>query len=155
MRWERILGGKAESSRVRQQPQRHVNRVCKWLGYTCEIEVFRWEVEQSTGLEYKAVAEKLPQRVWEIFQSRKPSEHGSACGYRKKCWKTIFLLLLFKMRRDEETQTLQAVKGPSILEMEGLGMCTIIEREKECPEKTLRGWKLGLRKDQRLIPVPS
>lgn len=31
-----------------------------------------------------------------------------------------FFLLLFKMRRDEETQTLQAVKGPSILEMEGL-----------------------------------
>lgn len=67
----------------------------------------------------------------------------------------LLLLLLFKMRRDEETQTLQAVKGPSILEMEGLGMRTILEGEKECPEKTLREWKLGLRKDQRLIPVPS
>lgn len=153
MWWERILGGKAESSRVRQQPQRHVNRVCKWLGYTCEIEVFRWEVKQSTGLEYKAVTEKLPHSLWEIFQSRKPSEPGSACGHRKKCWKTIFFL--FKMRRDEETQTLQAVKGPCILEMEGLGMHTILERVKECPEKNLRGWKLGLRKDQRLIPVPS
>lgn len=66
--------------------------------------------------------------------------------------KSIFL---FKMRRDEETQTLQAVKEPSIIETVGLEMRTILEREKECPEKNLRGWKLGLRKDRRLIPVPS
>lgn len=50
---------------------------------------------------------------------------------------------LFKMRRDEETQTLQAVKGPSIIETVGLEMRTILEREKEVSRNESQGMQVG------------
>lgn len=47
------------------------------------------------------------------------------------------------MRRDEETQTLQAVKGPSIIETVGLEMRTILEREKEVSRNESQGMQVG------------
>lgn len=52
-------------------------------------------------------------------------------------------IFLFKMRRDEETQTLQAVKGPSIIETIGLEMRTILEREKEVSRNESQGMQVG------------